>query len=127
MSNIVDTLETKQDSKIILTFDESELRGMYQSDEYDYTPKDLSVEFDISFINKAKNLFELDPELFGLKYRAEINSDSFEGKLRADLIQIFNVGDLQSIYACFCNDWTGTSYELDITEKVLKWLELHQN
>lgn len=112
--------ETVNDS-ILLNFAASELEEtLYQSDEYDYTPNDLTIVFEQSRLKQAKIIFQQNPDLFSLKFRADISSDSFEGKLRTDFIHFYCQGDV--IYACFCNDWTGTRYEVDISQKTADYL-----
>lgn len=123
MTNSINISEAKPSNIIVLTFDESELEGIYQSDEYDYSPKNMTVDFDVNFIDKAKKLFRLDPDLFAAKYRTNISSNNYGGKIEADLVQIFMLNDQQLIYACFSNGYTGTSYELNITDKVLEALK----
>lgn len=123
MTNLTSINDKNPSNIVFLIFDESELSGMYQSDEYDYSPNDLVVEFDFNLIDKAKKLFKIDPDLFSVNYRADIISTDYEGKIEADLVQIYIRDDQPLIYACFSNGYSGTYHELDITDKVLEALQ----
>lgn len=123
MTNSINTSEAKPSNIIVLTFDESELEDIDKTDENDCTPKDLLVNFDVNCINKAQKIFKIDTDLNAIDYKTTINSKTFGGKLQYPLIQIVNSNYGWHINALFCNGYTGTSYELNITDKVLEALE----
>lgn len=121
MTNTLITNEVKP-YIIVLNFDESELTDIVISDEYDFTPKDLTINFDLNWIDKVRKMSKFDPDFNSIDYQTEIISESFEGKLQDPLIQIFNFKHDFFVNANFCNGNTGTTYELDITNKVTDWL-----
>ena len=105
-----------QQQKIIeLEFNKQYLKEhLYQSHEYDYTPNDLTVSFDKSLITQATEIFKHYPKLFKVTFDACVTSTSFDGKLKTDLIHIYN--HTKAIYLSFRNEWTGCIYELSLSD-----------
>lgn len=107
----------QQQEIIELGFNKQYLEAhLYQSHEYDYTPDDLTVSFDKSLIEKAREIFTQYPELFKVTFDACVTSTSFEGKLRTELLHIYN--HTQAIYISFRNDWSGCVYELGLSDRL---------
>lgn len=110
-------MQNTPDDEIKIVLDESDLSELlWKSDEYDLSPNDATICFNLQHIQEAKKIFEHHPDVASVDFRAEISSESFEGKLRGDRIKIFNPGEI--VVAAFSNDWTGTQYEMDITSLV---------
>ncbi len=74
----------------------------------------MTVHIDKTHFAMAREIFKQYPELFSLNFSCEIDSDSFDGKLRGDQITIYP----WSAYACFVNDWTQTRYEICLDDKL---------
>lgn len=107
----------QQQEIIELKFNKEYLEAhLYQSHEYDDTPDDLTVSFDRSLIQKSREIFEHYPELFNVTFDACVTSNSFEGKLRTDLIHFYK--QTNAIYISFRNDWTGCVYELCLSDRL---------
>lgn len=103
------------DITIVLTGDDL-ADHLWQSDEYDLTPEDLTIQFNRGYIAQAREIFKHYPDLSNISFNACISSESFEGKLKGDEILFYRGG--YAISAVFNNDWTGTQYHVDITAKV---------
>ncbi|QIQ22157.1 hypothetical protein [Zophobihabitans entericus] len=116
----------KQNTTITLEFNDESLieANIHQSDQWDDTPKDLTISFLLEHYLQSKIIFQQFPELSNVSYDADMVSEQFQGKIRGEQILFRNDG---KIYATFVNDYSGTEYELCINEQVDEYIKLHHS
>lgn len=110
--------EMQQEQIIELEFNKLYLQEhLYQSHEHDCTPDDLTVSFDRSLIQQAREIFKQYPALFKVTFdTCMISSSCFGGKLRTELIHFYN--HTHTIYSSFRNGRTGCIYELCLSDRL---------
>lgn len=115
----------KRNTTITLVLNEAMIKAnIYQSDQSDDTPKELTISFLLEHYLQSKIVFQQFPELSSVSYDADISSRQYLGKIRVEQISFRNNGE---IHAKFVNDHNGTEYELCINEQVDEYMELHHS
>ena len=106
-----------QTEQVTVVLDQDYLdNNLFVSHENDLRPADLTIKFDKACLTEATVIFKQCKLVVSLRFKANIDCESFEGKLRGDSIQI----NRYAVYARFINDWTNTVYEIDIMPKLVE-------
>ena len=103
--------------RIAFPKDSEKLADIYQSDEYDYTVPDLKVSIDVESLYTALRLLEENPgKLHHIAAKCWGDSEGYEGKMRFERLVVTPYSRSTTYFFEFFNDWSGTLYELDLSE-----------
>lgn len=103
--------------RIAFPKDSKKLADIYQSDDYDYTVPDLKVGIDVESLYTAVRLLEENPgKLHHIAAKCWGDSEGYEGKMRFERLVVTPYSRSTTYFMEFFNDWSGTLYELDLSE-----------
>lgn len=92
---------------------DNEDRSMWQSDEDEDPPTEVSFEYETDTVDKCAALLEANPELEYIAFSAGFDVDEgYQGKAKGGNVHVYRY----AMYLTFHNDWSGCQFEFQIDQ-----------